>query len=45
MFIRTLSAGAEVSGKLAEVSDYLLELPDGNKEGGETIPIVERGGR
>lgn len=45
VFIRTLSAGAEVSGKLAEVSDYLLELPDGTKEGGETIPIVERGGR
>jgi hypothetical protein len=40
-----MEAGAEVVGKLSEVSDYLLELPDGTKEGGETIPLVERGGR
>lgn len=45
VFVKNLEAGAEVSGKLADVSDYLLELPDGSKEGGETIQILERAGR
>ncbi len=44
-FIKGLEAGAQVTGKLSEVSDYLLELPDGAKEGGETIPFLERAGR
>lgn len=38
--IKGLAAGADVTGKLAEVSDYLLVLPDGTKEGGETIPFL-----
>ncbi|HQY60459.1 MAG: DUF2314 domain-containing protein [Myxococcales bacterium] len=38
--IKGLAAGADVTGKLSEVSDYLLVLPDGTKEGGETIPFL-----
>ena len=45
VFVKNLEAGAEVSGKLTDVSDYLLELTDGTKEGGETIQILERAGR
>jgi len=45
VFAKNLKPGAEVSGKLAEVSDYLLELPDGTKEGGETIALLEKAGR
>jgi uncharacterized protein YegJ (DUF2314 family) len=45
VFAKNLSVGAQVEGKLGEVSDYLLDLPDGTKEGGETISILEKGGR
>jgi uncharacterized protein YegJ (DUF2314 family) len=45
VFVKNLEAGADVSGKLSDVSDYLLELADGTKEGGETIQILERAGR
>ncbi len=45
VFAKNLAAGAQVEGKLGDVSDYLLELPDGTKEGGETISILEKGGR
>lgn len=38
--IKGLVAGADVTGKLSEVSDYLFVLPDGTKEGGETIPFL-----
>lgn len=45
VFAKNLKPGGDVTGKLTDVSDYLLELADGTKEGGETIPLLERAGR
>lgn len=45
VFAKSLAPGADVTGKIAEVSDYLYEGGDGGKEGGETIPLLERAGR
>ncbi len=44
LFVKNLEPGSEVTARPSDVSDYLLELPDGSKEGGETIPLLERAG-
>ncbi len=40
-YITDLKGGSTVRGRRKDVYDYLLKLPDGGTEGGETIRILE----
>jgi uncharacterized protein YegJ (DUF2314 family) len=40
--IPDLKQGAPVRGQRKDLEDWLLKLPDGGSEGGETIKILEK---
>jgi uncharacterized protein YegJ (DUF2314 family) len=40
-YITDLKGGAPVRGKRKDLSDWLIKLPDGGTEGGETIRVLE----
>jgi uncharacterized protein YegJ (DUF2314 family) len=41
-FATDLTGGSPVKGRRKELADWLMKLPDGGTEGGESISILER---